>query len=136
MPIRTRRGFTLIEILLVVAIIAVLAAMVVPRLTGRTKETKASVAQVDVEVNIPLALDIYELDTGTFPKALEELIANASNVDGWKGPYLKKIPKDSWGKEYAYTYPGQQSTAGYDLSSAGPDGEFGTSDDIGNWTKK
>ena len=62
-----RKGFTLIELMLVVAILGILAAMVVPRLTGRTKEARNSVAKADVEVNIPMALDIYELDTGGFP---------------------------------------------------------------------
>ena len=117
-----KRGFTLIEIMLVVAIIGVLAAMVIPRLTGRTKQTKISVSQADVDVNIPLALDLYELDTGEFPPSLDNLRDNKTSNDSWRGPYLKKMPKDAWGKEY-------------DLYSAGPDGQAGTNDDVVNWDK-
>lgn len=130
-----RKGFTLIEILLVVAIIGVLAAMVVPKLTGRTKQTKAAVAQVDVDVNIPLALDLYELDLGEFPQSLDYLVENKVSSDSWRGPYLKKVSKDAWGNEYYYKYPGEHNRYGYDLYSAGPDSQPGTNDDIVNWDK-
>ena len=130
-----KRGFTLIEIMLVVAIIGVLAAMVIPRLTGRTKQTKISVSQADVDVNIPLALDLYELDTGEFPPSLDNLRDNKTSNDSWRGPYLKKMPKDAWGKEYHYKVPGDHNKYEYDLYSAGPDGQAGTNDDVVNWDK-
>ncbi|MFH1798456.1 MAG: type II secretion system major pseudopilin GspG [Candidatus Omnitrophota bacterium] len=131
-----RTGFTLIEIMLVVAIIGILAAMVVPKLTGRTKQTKTAVAQVDIDVNIPLALDLYELDMGEFPSSLDYLMDNKAKSDSWKGPYLKKISKDSWGKEYYYKYPGEHNKYGYDLYSAGSDGQPETNDDVVNWERR
>ncbi|MFH1309097.1 MAG: type II secretion system major pseudopilin GspG [Candidatus Omnitrophota bacterium] len=131
--ILTKRGFTLIEIMLVVVIIGVLAAMVVPKLTGRTKQTKNAVAKVDVDVNLPLALDLYELDLGEFPSSLDNLTDNKTNSDTWRGPYLKKIPKDAWGNSYYYKYPGEHNKYGYDLYSAGADAQAGTNDDIVNW---
>ncbi|MFH1846347.1 MAG: type II secretion system major pseudopilin GspG [Candidatus Omnitrophota bacterium] len=130
------KGFTLIEILLVITIIGVLAAMVIPRFAGRTQQTKVAVAQTDVDVNIPLALDLYELDMGEFPKGLNVLMENIDSSDSWKGPYLKKIPKDPWGTQYYYQYPGEYNQYSYDLYSAGADGQAETNDDIANWEKK
>jgi len=130
-----KKGFTLIEIMLVVAIIGVLAAMVVPKLTGRTKQTKIAVTQADVDVNVPLSLDLYELDMGQFPSDLDSLMENKTNSDSWHGPYLKKVPKDAWGQEYIYKSPGERNKYGYDIYSAGPDGQNGTNDDICNWDK-
>ena len=130
-----KKGFTLIEKMLVVAIIGVLAAMVVPRLTGRTQQTKIAVTQADVDVNIPLALDLYELDMGQFPTEPGALMENKTNSDSWHGPYLKKMPKDAWGQEYIYKSSGTHNKYGYDMSSAGPDGQSGTNDDICNWDK-
>ena len=130
-----KRGFTLIEIMLVVAIIGVLAAMVVPRLTGRTRQTKISVSQADVDVNIPLAMDLYELDVGEFPPSLDNLLNNKTGSDSWRGPYLKKVPKDAWGNPYYYKYPGEHNKYGYDLYSAGADEQPGTNDDVTNWDK-
>ncbi|MFH1752885.1 MAG: type II secretion system major pseudopilin GspG [Candidatus Omnitrophota bacterium] len=128
-------GFTLIEIMLVVAIIATLAAMVIPKLTGRTRQAKDSVAKADVEVNIPTALDLYELDIGEFPRDLDALFDDSGSSDDWKGPYLKRVPKDPWGREYIYKYPGSHNKNSYDLFSPGQDGQTGTNDDIDNWTK-
>jgi len=128
-----KTGFTLIEIMLVVAIIGILAAMVVPRLTGRTKQARAAVAKADVDVNLPLALDLYELDIGEFPSGLDHLRDNRDDNDNWQGPYLKKIPKDPWGRDYYYVYPGEHNRSDYDIYSAGADGAPGTDDDIVNW---
>jgi general secretion pathway protein G len=130
-----RKGFTLIEIMLVVAIIGVLAAMVIPRLSGRTRQAKDSVAKADVEVNIPTALDLYELDVGEFPPNLGALLDNPGGKDDWKGPYLKRVPKDPWGKDYHYANPGSHNKYGYDLYSAGQDEQTGTNDDITNWKR-
>jgi general secretion pathway protein G len=129
-------GFTLIEIMLVVIIIGVLAAMVVPRLVGRTEQAKIARARSDIAA-IGLALDLYELDIGRYPESLDELVAkDAPSSVGqgtrWNGPYLKKgLPKDPWGRPYEYQRESQHHQD-YDLSSLGTDGKPGT-DDVTNW---
>jgi general secretion pathway protein G len=135
-----KNGFTLIEILLVVVIILVLAAMIVPNFAGRGEQARTAAARADIEANLAAALDLYELDNGRYPTTEQSLRAlltkpNSSPVpSNWNGPYLKKnrVPTDPWGREYVYVSPGQNNTAGYDLSSLGPDGVSGE-DDIANW---
>ena len=128
--------------MIVVVIIGVLAAMVVPRLTGRAEGARRAAAEADIKANISVALDLYELDNGTFPsteQGLEALMqkptANPA-PSNWNGPYLKGgLPKDPWGRPYAYVFPGQQHERGYDLFSYGPDGVEGGGDDIVNWDR-
>ncbi len=139
MIIRTHsKGFTLIELMLVVIIISILSAMVVPRLVGRSKEAKLAAAKADIESNMSLVLDMYELDNGIYPTTEQGLIAlinkpTTSPVPAnWKGPYLKKLPKDPWGKDYVYACPGMHNKGDYDLFSYGPDG-IESQDDIVNW---
>ena len=135
-----QRGFTLIEILLVVVIILVLAAMVVPNFAGKGKQARTAAAKADIDANLSTALDLYELDNGRYPtteQGIKSLVEkpNSSPVPAnWNGPYVKKkrIPIDPWGKDYVYTSPGQHNTDGYDLSSNGPDGVT-SDDDIVNW---
>jgi general secretion pathway protein G len=130
-----KKAFTLIELMLVVIIIGVLAAMVMPRLVGRSEQARVVAAKADIEANISLALDMFEMDNGRFPNTGEGLVAlrtNPSSLPKWKGPYLKKEPKDPWGKPYIYKSPGTHNSD-YDLYSAGPNGVEGDSDDIGNW---
>jgi general secretion pathway protein G len=131
-------GFTLIEILLVVVIISALAAMIVPRLTGRSESAKESIAKADIMVNIPTALKLYELDNGSFPSAAQGLRALAEKPtsppvpNNWNGPYVEnRSLKDPWGREYMYRYP---STKGldYDLYSLGRDG-VDNETNISNW---
>lgn len=125
-------GFTLIELMLVVIIIGVLVAMVMPRLVGRSEEARRVAAKADIEANIALALDLYELDNGRYPDSLDALRIKPEDSTNWKGPYLKKMPLDPWGKPYLYKYPGEHNKEDYDLYSLGPDGTEGT-DDITNW---
>lgn len=131
--IRIIAGFTLIEIMLVVIIIGILVAMVVPRLAGRSEEARNAVARADIDANIAIALDLYELDMGTYPSSLSDLRTQPAESNNWKGPYLKKTPSDPWGRQYIYKFPGTHNADGYDLYSLGRDGSEGGGDDITNW---
>jgi general secretion pathway protein G len=129
-------GFTLIEILLVVIIIGILAGLVVPNLVGRGEETRIKGAEADINGGISAALDLYELDTGSYPEKIDDLVIDPGSTKGWRGPYVKKgLPKDPWGNPYTYKKPGSNNASSYDLSSAGPDGQHGTEDDVTNWKK-
>ena len=129
-----KKGFTLIEIMLVVIIIGALVAMVAPRLTGRAEQARKTTARADIEVNIATALKLYELDNGRFPtteEGLNALLTAPASAPNWNGPYLEKKPIDPWGRQYQYKSPGQHRTD-YDLYSLGPDGTE-SADDIKNW---
>ncbi len=132
-----RNGFTLIELLLVLVILAVLATVVVPKFTKRSEQARLTAAQTDIS-NMEVALDAFEIDTGRYPttsEGLDALYEQPSDADGWRGPYLKKrAPRDPWGNEYIYEQPGRENQYGYDLSSAGPDKNSGTDDDVKNWS--
>jgi len=122
--------------MLVIIIIGVLAAMVVPRLTGRTEQAKIARSKADIAA-VGVALDLFELDTGRYPASLEELLRREPPSDlepgtRWNGPYLKKgLPNDPWGRPYAYVRESQHNQD-YDLSSLGHDGKPGN-DDATNW---
>jgi len=132
---KEQKGFTLIELMLVVVIIGALVAMVMPRLTGRGEQARSAAAKADIEANIATALKLYELDNGEFPSTadgLAALLSKVSSVQNWRGPYLEKKPVDPWGREYKYRSPGEHRTADYDLYSLGRDGVEGN-DDVVNW---
>ncbi len=134
---RDEKGFTLIELMLVVIIIGALVAMVMPRLAGRTEQAKVGAAQADISSNIATALKLYELDNGKYPSSedggLNALFNKPASASNWNGPYLEKKPVDPWGREYVYKSPGAHRTYDYDLYSLGRDGQDGTPDDVKNW---
>ena len=129
-------GFTLIEIIVVVVIISMLAAIVAPKFLGRVDEARVAKAKADIQ-NISAALSLYKLDNFNFPttsQGLAALVTNPGNAKNWKG-YLDKVPKDPWGNEYQYLSPGQNVTD-FDIWSNGSDGSQGGADngaDVGNW---
>ncbi len=134
------RGFTFIEIMVVVAILAILAALVVPRIMGRTDEAKRTAAKVQIR-NIEGALQLYKLDNGVYPsteqglKALIEKPAVDVVPKKWKiGGYLPNLPKDPWGNAYTYLSPSKKGD--YEITCLGTDGEVGgegINADITNW---
>lgn len=131
------RGFTLMELLLVLVIIGLLAALVGPTLYQRIKPAKQAIARAQID-NFSTALDGCYLDIGRYPTTQEGLKILRIKPDGgdkWKGPYLKKeIPNDPWGTPYVYRSPGR--SGGYEITSYGEDGrEGGEGDnaDINSW---
>jgi general secretion pathway protein G len=132
---RGRQGFTLTELMLVVVIIGILAALVIPKIAGNSERARVTAARADINGGIKAALGQYEVDNGNYPKSLQDLLAPPGNAKNWHGPYLEsaKLPVDPWGNPYVYYYPGKHMPTGYDLLSVGPDGKEGTDDDIGNW---
>lgn len=130
-----RRAFTLVEILLVVVIIGILAALVIPRIAGSSERARVTAATTDINGGIKSALGAYEVDMGTYPNSLQSLITAPSDARNWHGPYLDSLPVDPWGHPYVYTFPGRHLAGSYDLISVGPDGKAGTDDDIVSWVK-
>jgi len=121
----------------VLVILAILAAVVVPKFTARSEQAKISAAKTDI-ANMETALDAFEIDTGRYPagdEGLAALVSQPGNANGWKGPYLKKmVAADPWGNPYQYRCPGTHNPTSYDLFSMGTDGREGGPDDITNWT--
>ncbi|MFO0793320.1 MAG: type II secretion system major pseudopilin GspG [Candidatus Brocadiaceae bacterium] len=120
-------GFTLLELLIVMIIIGLLAALIGPKMIGRVGESRQTVAKQQIE-GFSSALEMYKLDTTKYPtqeQGLEALVTAPQGTSNWKGPYLKKkfVPKDPWGNNYLYIYPGEHGD--YDIVSNGADGNSG-----------
>jgi general secretion pathway protein G len=128
------RGFTLIELLLVMVILAILAAVVVPRMVGKSEMAKLAAAKTDINM-LEGALNTFEVETGRFPTSEEGLAALSTrpgNVQTWNGPYVQHPPKDPWGNAYVYVYPGQHNPTGYDLYTT-HNGTDTSGNEINNW---
>ncbi len=127
--IYSQKGFTLIEILIVVAIIGLIATLIAPNLIGRFEQSKEEIAKAQIEM-LSSAVMSFMIDLSRYPTGLEELINGTEPK--WRGPYLSKrtVPKDPWGRDYQYKAPGDNGP--FDLFSFGPNGKL---DDrsITNW---
>jgi general secretion pathway protein G len=142
MPTRRRAGFTLIEILVVIVVIAILASLVAPNIFRHVGSAKQATAKAQIEM-LGAALDAYRLDNGSYPTtdqglgALQAPPTTDPLPQNWKGPYLRKdVPVDPWGHPYVYKAPGEVNPGGYDLMSYGADGQPGGQDeaaDIVSW---
>ncbi len=126
-----RKGFTLLELMIVIVILGILAAIVAPKFLKRGEEAKLTATKVQMK-NIEQALKMYKLDNSFYPTTEQGIEALVRKPEGepeprnWKGPYLDDIPKDAWGSNFIYISDGKS----YTLISKGPDGEEGTEDDI------
>ena len=129
-------GFTLLEVLLVLAILGVITAMVVPRLVGRQKQANIDATRLSIR-GLEQALKLYALDhDGDYPTTNQGLdalrLAPRTGDFRWKGPYLEMPPLDAWGNPFLYICPGHQHPDSFDIASVGPDGVSNTDDDITN----
>lgn len=138
----SRKGFTLLEILLVVGLLALLAAFAIPALQRQGENAKIKLAQAAVGSGGVISKQIiaYQFDCGRYPESLKDLFEKPSDdkvAKKWSGPYLESKDGivDPWGEEYQYTYPGTHNEGKFDLWSLGPDGKEGN-DDICNWKQE
>jgi general secretion pathway protein G len=133
-------GFTLVEVLVVITIIALMMGLVGPRVLNYLGESKVKAAKIQIE-SLSTALDLFYLDAGRYPTSGEGLAAltqRPSSALSWNGPYLKgsMVPQDPWGRAFVYRSPGEHGN--YDIISYGADGQeggSGTAADIVSWTK-
>ena len=128
------RGFTLVELLLVLVILALIGGLVLPGIIGKAEGAKAKAAASQVS-RLSMAVESYYLDTGTTPENLDQLVEEPGSVGGWNGPYVKASSlKDPWGRDYEYRYPGDHGD--FDIISLGADGQpggEGKNADINSW---
>ena len=129
-----QRGFTLVELLLVLVILALIAGLVLPGIIGKAESAKAKAASSQIS-RISMSVESFYLDTGNAPSSLEELVNEPSGVTGWNGPYIKNsLLSDPWGQPYKYTVPGEHGD--FDIMSYGADRQQGgekNNADINSW---
>ena len=137
-----QRAFTLLEIMIALAILGLLVGLAVTNLDVMFGGAQVSTARLFVSESIKLPLTSYRIHMGDYPSTAEGLQAlispPASRAGQWHGPYLNegKLPVDPWGQPYVYRYPGAKNKTSYDIFSKGPDQAEGTKDDIGNWSEE
>lgn len=137
-PYKRHRGFTLVELLVVLAILGLLAGLVGPQVMNFLGSSKTKTAKLQIE-QLAATLDMYRLEVGRYPtqsEGLQALVERPGNVQSWNGPYLRtgQVPKDPWGFEYNYRFPGEQGA--FDIWSLGADnreGGDGENADIRSW---
>ena len=131
---RGQRGFTLVELLLVLVILALIAGLVLPGIIGKAESAKAKAASSQIS-RISMSVESFYLDTGNTPSSLDQLVNEPSGVSGWNGPYIKNsLLKDPWGRPYKYRAPGEHGD--FDIQSFGADGQQGgekNDADITSW---
>lgn len=127
-------GFTLVELLLVLVILALIGGLVLPGIIGKAEGAKVKAASSQID-RISMAVESFYLDTGTTPESLEQLVDEPGDADGWNGPYIKRSTlNDPWGRQYEYRIPGDHGD--FDIVSLGADGQPGGEDtnaDITSW---
>jgi len=127
-------GFTLVELLLVLVILALIAGLVLPGIIGKAEGAKVRAAASQIS-RISMSVESFYLDTGKTPESLDDLVEEPGDVVGWNGPYIKRsILKDPWGREYQFRSPGQHGE--FDIYSLGADGQAGgegKNADITSW---
>jgi len=130
----TSRGFTLVELLLVLMILALIGGLVLPGIIGKAEGAKVKVAASQVS-RLSMAVESYYLDTGMIPQSLQQLVNDSANDNGWNGPYVKKSSlNDPWGREYGFRQPGEHGD--FDIYSMGADGQpggDGRNADVNSW---
>jgi general secretion pathway protein G len=127
-----RQGFTLVEMLLVLVILATLAAIVYPKVVGRSEQARVTAAKTQI-ANIKTALDSFEVDNGYYPRGssgLNDLVIQPRDAVSWHGPYLDSIPKDPWQGDYIYECPGRHNPGSFDIYTPG---QPGSDHPYGNW---
>lgn len=124
---KTNAGFSLVEILVVVAILGILSSIVVMKMTGQTDKARITATRTTID-SVKAGIDRYEMELGKYPENLAELVKEGD--DKWPGPFLDQteVPKDQWGHEFKYEIVGKRVR----ITSAGPDGQFGSPDDLWN----
>jgi len=131
---RSEEGVTLIELIVVLVILGMLAAVVAPKIYDKLSTSKDRIAKIQI-TELEGALQLYAFDMGRLPDAgegLDALVRNPVGNESWNGPYLaKELPKDPWQRDYIYSFPGMHGE--YDLISVGADGAPGTEDDVCSW---
>ena len=133
---RAQAGFSLLEIIIALAIVALIAGVTITALSGTLGKSSEKIAKLFVKDSLKTPLMSYRIDLGSYPSTADGLQALLEAPSGkekrWGGPYVEELPEDPWGNPYQYRFPGAKNPAKYDAWSWGPDG-LESEDDIGNW---